>query len=189
MIFRFTTLLKFVAASLLIALSLSTLAVITGCAPRDHVAAPDDFEIASVVSVVDGDTIVVSIDSQEFYCRAVGVDAPESVHPDDSLNVAEGEVSSDFLKSVLRDGDTVFLERDVSDTDKYGRLLRYIWLSIPDDPSDPAAFSRDCVNAIVVREGFARSKSYPPDTSRESQLEPLQRDAVASGSGVSYLWD
>jgi len=52
----------------------------------------------------------------------------------------------------LVEGKKVRLERDVSETDKYSRLLRYVWV---DDI---------LVEAGLVRQGLARAKAYPPDT-------------------------
>jgi micrococcal nuclease len=81
---------------------------------------------AQVTNVVDGDTIDVLIDGQEFRVRYIGVDTPETVHP--TLGEQPyGSEASDYNKSLV-ENQTVFLEKDVSETDQYGRLLRYVWL-------------------------------------------------------------
>ena len=64
------------------------------------------------------------------------------------------------------------LERDVSDTDKYGRLLRYVYA---DDIF---------VNAELVRLGLATVKAYPPDTKYQDLLEQLEREARQAGRGM-----
>ncbi len=51
-----------------------------------------------------------------------------------------------------RVGETVYLEKDVSETDRYGRLLRYVWLN-----------DETLVNAVLVAEGHAQASTYPPD--------------------------
>ena len=175
-------------ATIALALAACIIVMAAGCIPSALRGSDNRFEKAVVVNVIDGDTILVRTNDGERYCRAIGIDAPESVHPDESRNVAEGDAASNFLKSVLDEGSTVYLQRDVSDTDKYDRLLRYIWLDPVDNPEDEASFAQQCVNAIAVREGFAQATQYPPDTRHAATLASLEADAVSSGRGVSYLW-
>ena len=77
---------------------------------------------AKVKRVVDGDTLVVDLNGQEERVRLIGVDTPESVHPDDTKNIEAGKIASDFTKSKL-EGKEVELEFDVQERDHYGRLL------------------------------------------------------------------
>ena len=108
----------------------------------------EDFEKTTVTRVVDGDTIVISTGEK---VRFILVNTPESVHPDDSKNTEFGTISSDFTKERLLD-QTIYLEKDVSDTDRYGRLLRYIYLE------DGTFF-----NELLVKEGYAQLSTFPPD--------------------------
>jgi micrococcal nuclease len=65
------------------------------------------------------------------------------------------------------------LERDVSETDPYGRLLRYVYVD--------SIF----VNAKLVREGLARAKAYPPpDTKYQDYLEQIESEAKEAGLGI-----
>jgi len=66
----------------------------------------------------------------------------------------------------------VRLERDVSQTDKYGRLLRYVYVS------------DILVNAELVRQGLAEAKTYPPDLKYQDSLEELEREAQKAGRGM-----
>lgn len=61
-------------------------------------------ERASVVRVVDGDTLVVDRGSGDEKVRLIGIDCPESVNPDESRNTEEGRAASDFTKSVVSAG-------------------------------------------------------------------------------------
>lgn len=74
--------------------------------------------LANVVNVVDGDTIKVELDNQKYTVRFVGVDTPESVHPNKEKNTKEGKIASDYTKNRLT-GKNVYLQKDVSGTDKY----------------------------------------------------------------------
>lgn len=147
-------------------------------APRSAAAAddPSGFTAAALVRVVDGDTIVVNRGNGEETVRLIGIDTPESVHPDESRNTAEGDAASAHTKEVLADVDVVYLEKDVSETDKYGRLLRYVWLDVPGDPIAEAP--EKMLNAMLVGDGNAVAKDYAPDT-KYSELLHSQQQAVS----------
>lgn len=146
------------------------------------------YEAAKVERVVDGDTIVVNCDGVEKKVRLIGIDCPESVHSDESKNAQEGRDASAYTKNLLSEGRTVWLEKDVSDTDKFDRLLRYVWLD------DPAAISTDedlestMLNAKLVYKGYAQAKEYKPDTKYANIFNELEKDAISNNRGVSYLW-
>ncbi|MBA7674017.1 Thermonuclease [subsurface metagenome] len=72
----------------------------------------------------------------------------------------------------LVEGKEVRLERDVTETDKYGRLLRYVYVG--------DVF----VNAELVRQGLAEAKAYPPDTKYQDYLEKLEAEARLAGRGM-----
>jgi micrococcal nuclease len=75
--------------------------------------------------------------------------------------------------SDLVDGQTVFLEKDVSETDRFGRLLRYVWLG-----------SGVMVNEELVRMGFAYASAYPPDVKYQARLQRAQTQAATAGRGL-----
>ncbi len=74
--------------------------------------------MVNVYSVVDGDTLKVTLDNEKYTVRLVGVDTPESVHPNKEKNTIEGKIASDYTKSRLQDKN-VYLQKDVSGTDRY----------------------------------------------------------------------
>ena len=80
-----------------------------------------------VVRVVDGDTAVININGEEKRCRFIGIDTPESVHPDAQRNIEEGKAASDYTKELLS-GQQVYLEYDLAPQDQYGRELVYLYL-------------------------------------------------------------
>ena len=81
--------------------------------------------------VVDGDTIIVhDPDGNRLRVRLTGINAPESVHEDESKNTEEGRQASAFMKELLADVDVVYLEYDEAQFDQYERTLAYVWIDI-----------------------------------------------------------
>lgn len=158
------------------------------------VAAPnrDRLTQASVIRVVDGDTIHVLLDDTDDTIRLIGVDTPETVDPRKPV-ACFGQEASAFTKLLLAPSTEVWLEKDVSETDRYQRLLRYIWITY--DPSD-ARFAGligvDSVkagqlilfNQLLVSQGYAASSAYPPDVKYQSTFIEDQTSAREGGRGL-----
>lgn len=138
-------------------------------------SADDQSAVEAVVEkVVDGDTIDVkpAAGGDTMRIRLIGIDAPESVNPDESKNTEDGREASAWLKDRLPKGTRVWLVKDVSDTDKYGRYLRYVWVSDPNEAdADPA---KDMLNALIVANGHAVAKDFPPDTAYSQLFHSLK---------------
>ena len=132
---------------------------------------------ASLVRVVDGDTIIVNLDGEDYSVRLIGINTPESVAPDSyrTKNTIEGTEASNEVKDMLSDVDTIYLQKDISDTDKYNRLLRYVWLEEPTDEKDINEISTKMLNAILVDKGIAEVATYEPDTEYEWAFEELAK--------------
>lgn len=128
-----------------------------------------------VTQVVDGDTIKVSLKGQEKTVRFVGMDTPETVDPRHPVGCF-GKEASNETKSLLY-SKIVILQKDVSDTDKYKRLLRYIFLPLDNGQT---LF----VNDYLVREGFAKVYTYPPDVKFNEQFLKAEREARISKKGL-----
>lgn len=124
---------------------------------------------ARVVRVVDGDTIEVDINGAAYKVRYIGMDTPETVNPSEPIECFGKEASN--KNKELVEGKVVRLEKDVSETDRYGRLLRYVWVGDV------------MVNAELVRLGYAQVATYPPDVKYQDLFLQLQRDARADGLG------
>jgi len=125
---------------------------------------------ARVTRVVDGDTIDVDIDGVVHRVRYIGIDTPETVHPSEPVECFGKEASD--KNSELVDGKIVRLEKDVSETDKYGRLLRYVWVG------------EIFVNDYLVRYGYAYASTYPPDVKYAGQFAQAQRQAIENNRGL-----
>ena len=153
------------------------------------ISAEDNLQQAQVVRVVDGDTLKVSVPGDEnATVRLIGMDTPESVAADEARNCEEGRIASDYAKSLVAPGQTVWLSRDVSEADRYGRLLRYVWLERPDNPADEGEIAEKMLNAILVRDGYAQVKRYKPDTTLHDLFQRWGDEAAADGRGVTHKW-
>lgn len=126
-----------------------------------------------VVRVVDGDTIVLPIDGADVKVRLLGINAPESVHADESKNTEEGRIASAYLKDLL-EGKEVFVEYDVEALDQYGRILAYVYL---DDETT-------MVNADLIQKGYAKVVRIEPNIKYYEKLKELEEEAKALGLGI-----
>ncbi len=127
-------------------------------------------EIAQVVEVIDGDTIDVVMGGERYRVRYIGIDTPETKDPSRPVEPFGPEASA--RNAELVGGKTVRLEKDVSETDRYGRLLRYVWVGDL------------MVNAELVRLGYALVSTYPPDVKYQELFLRLQREAREAGRGM-----
>ncbi len=136
---------------------------------------PGDGEVAFVIDVTDGDTIKVELENGVIErVRYIGIDTPETVHPDEPVEPWGPEASA--ANEFLVDGRWVLLERDVSDRDRFDRLLRYVWVETPDGPL--------LVNDALVALGLAEVRAYPPDTKYHEYLSDTEALAREAGAGM-----
>lgn len=126
---------------------------------------------ARVIGIRDGDTIEVDFGfGNKKTVRYIGIDTPESVDPRRSVECF-GKEASDINRSLV-ENQIVQLEKDISETDKYGRLLRYVYLG------------DIFVNKYLVEEGFANSSAYPPDIKYQEDLDAAEDDARYNDKGL-----
>jgi micrococcal nuclease len=136
----------------------------------------EDAVHADVVHVSDGDTIVVRIDGRTERVRYVGIDAPEVAHPEDGTDAeCWGDQAAD-ANAALVEGRGVALEADVSDRDRFGRLLRHVWVAAGD--------GWQLVGEALVSSGAVEARSYPPDTSRDMEFDEAERTARSTSVGL-----
>jgi micrococcal nuclease len=162
-----------IGLGLLLALALFTRQIAFPDAPREAAISQAEREklpegFVRVAEVLDGDTIVIEGGER---VRFIGVDTPETVHPSKPVQCF-GREASDFTKQLL-EGSIVRLERDISDTDKYGRLLRYVHL---EDGS--------LVNLKLVEAGFAYASAYPPDIAHAAEFSAAMAAAREAKTGL-----
>lgn len=126
-----------------------------------------------VLRVVDGDTFMVNYNGKDEYVRLIGINTPETVKPNSPVEYY-GKEASNYTKSIIN-GKYVRLEFDVEQTDKYGRLLAYVYLE-----------DGKMLNEILVRDGFAQVMTVPPNVKFADRFIELQRQARNESRG---LWN
>jgi len=134
---------------------------------------PISKNIYSVVKVVDGDTIDVSIDSKTERLRLIGIDTPETVDPRKPVQCF-GIEASNKAKDMLA-GKKVSLEADNTqgERDKYDRLLRYVFLE------DGTNF-----NEYMINEGYAHEYTYSLPYKYQADFKQAQKNAETSKKGL-----
>ncbi len=142
---------------------------------KDKAKSSPDIDILSlpavaVTRIIDGDTIELSTGEK---LRYIGINTPETVAPNKPIECF-GQEAKEYNQSLVL-GKTVYLEKDLSDTDRYGRLLRYVYLA-----------NGQMVNEILVSEGYAQASSYPPDIKYQSRFDAAQQQARSLAKG---LWN
>ena len=123
-----------------------------------------------VLGVVDGDTIKIRYGGVEESVRLLGVDSPETVHPDIPPE-PYGAEATEFTKRLLQ-GEKVVLRFGRKQRDRYGRLLAFVYRT-----SD-----NQLVNLEIVRAGFGRV--YGDDIPKRGQFIKAQREAQAAKKGI-----
>ncbi|HSD80155.1 MAG TPA: thermonuclease family protein [Solirubrobacteraceae bacterium] len=157
------------------ALAVAALAAATaGCSSPagDAGDAPGGGRVAGVLRVVDGDTIVVALGGRSERVRYIGIDTPESAKPGAPVQCF-GERAARANERLVGHG-RVRLVRDVQERDRYGRLLAYVY----------RAGDGLLVNARLVRDGYARPLTIPPDVRFADRFRRLAAEARRAGRGL-----
>jgi micrococcal nuclease len=132
---------------------------------------PRGAERSNVIAVIDGDTLVVE---GGRHVRVLGIDTPETVHPDLDGPQAFGVEASARLRDLV-DGRSVALQKDATDSDHFGRSLRHVWVG------------RRLVAETLVREGLGYVLIIPPNMLHSERLRRAERTARDAGRGLWSL--
>lgn len=125
---------------------------------------------AVVSRVIDGDTIELNNGEKVRY---IGIDTPELDKGKECYAQKSAQKNTDLVL-----GKTVRLEKDVSERDKYQRLLRYVYITKSEDEKETF------VNEILVKNGYAVVSTYPPDVKYKDLFLKAERDAREGGRGL-----
>jgi len=117
--------------------------------------------IVNISKVIDGDTIKLT---NGQVVRLICIDTPETNEP-------YYQEAKNRLEKLI-ENKNVRLEKDVSETDRYGRLLRYVYLD------------NKFINLIMVEEGYAKAYRYEPDVKSCDELEAAEGKARYSNLGI-----
>lgn len=125
-----------------------------------------------VTRAVDGDTIVIASGEKVRY---IGIDTPETVDPRRTVGCFGKEASDENKKLV--EGKIVLLTKDVSEKDKFDRLLRFVYIK---QDNGSLVF----VNDFLVRNGFAKASTFPPDVKFAAQFVEAEKEARENQRGL-----
>jgi len=142
-------------------------------------------EKVELVKVIDGDTLLVKSNSNEFKVRLIGVDTPE-IHYNKKLqrdiakeNKTSSEIikmglkSKEFMKKMINHSKYLFLEYDIQIYDRYGRRLAYVYLQ-----------DGTMLNYILVKEGYAKVYTIPPNVKYQEIFIKAQKEAIKEKKGL-----
>ena len=158
---------------------LSLLALLLG------VSMVNAYNAATVVRVVDGDTLKIEMNGHEEAVRLIGIDTPESkinkkakkdavkTNHDIETITAMGREAARYVRTLIRKGDTVSIEFDVQKRDKYNRLLVYAYLS-----------DGKMLNEEIIKAGYANVMTYPPNVKYQERFVKAYREARDTKRGL-----
>jgi micrococcal nuclease len=149
----------------------------SGAAPATWTSrVPTGSQPVRLIEVTDGDTIRVEVDGREEPVRLILIDTPEIRDPNNPPECF-GQEATAYLSWLLSLGGDLYLETDVSDRDRFGRLLRYVWL----DFGDGEVY---LVNEALVRAGYAAFSTFPPDVKYVEEMREAGQFAHEHGYGL-----
>lgn len=157
--------------------------VLDSQAPATRLEEPTGYETATVTRVVDGDTVEATITAiaegpgagttqigDNYDIRMIGIDTPESVKQGSPVECFGKEASA--ATKALLEGEEVVLVKDVEETDRYDRLLRYVYIG------------DEMANARLVANGYAFAYTYPPSVRHADLFVALEREARDNDRGL-----
>jgi micrococcal nuclease len=176
-----------------ITIAILSISLLSGCIQdiENHQTSIDDtgkydaleYEEVEVSRVIDGDTFECVLRDHEYRVRLVGVDTPElntygagSSESEPEFYAEEAKV---YAESVLNKGMTLYLVKDISETDKYGRLLRYVYIDLGDVGDVTLSF-----NHLLLIGGYADVMTISPDDTYSEVLTGARDEAKKSKIGM-----
>ena len=143
---------------------------------REQLAKRFHLEAVTVERVVDGDTLKLT-DGRRI--RLIGVNTPESTKRTEEY----GKEASQYTTSKLN-GKQVWIQKDISETDRYDRLLRIVWVDIPTDDMDENEIRTKMFNADLVINGYAEPSTFQPDVKYSDYFIKFAREAREQNTGL-----
>ena len=148
--------------------------LLSGCGSFDPTDTGGNQErvAVDVVSVIDGDTIIIEYEGKEETVRYLLIDTPETNHPRLGEQPLGPEATAEN-KRLIESGE-VEIEFDVgSRFDDYGRMLAYIYVD------------GESVQQQLLESGYARvAYVFPPNTRYVDEFEQAELDAKEAGIGI-----
>jgi micrococcal nuclease len=153
-----------------------------GKAPQKTTIGANGVYEAKVISITDGDTIKAQIGDTVYNVRFIGVDTPETKHPDKPVE-HYGKEASEYTEEALKNR-YVWLETDVQAYDRYNHLLAYVWLDKPDNTENEGNIKKNMFNAQLALDGYAKAMTVPPNTKYADLFYRYEHEARENGKGL-----
>lgn len=164
---------------------------VAALAPGDQVASvglrhavPTALEEAVVCEVVDGDTLRVELAGKQQTVRLTGINTPEASGDDGAKSTPEGERAAEHLADIVKAGDVVYLQKDTSNADDNGNLLRFVWSAKPNSFTDVNEIKAKMINGRMLTDGYAMAHKFKPDDAYFNIFRALQLDAYHAERGL-----
>jgi len=148
---------------------------------QQEVKSPIQLIETQVTRVVDGDTIHAMVNGKDEAIRLIGVDTPETVKPNAPIEPYGPEASS-FTKAQLT-GKTIWIEMDVQERDKYGRMLAYVWTEQPTEINDTEIQAK-MFNAKLLLDGYGQLLTIAPDVKYVDYFTKYQTESRENNKGL-----
>ena len=147
------------------------------------ISSPSAWYACAVTRIIDGDTIQVKLGKRLEKVRLIGVNTPETVHPNKDVELY-GRQASRYTKQQLSKK-KVYLEMDVQHRDRYSRLLAYVWTAKPTrTPPSKADMRSRLFNAILLLNGYAQVMTVPPNVKYTDRFIRFQLEAMKQEKGL-----
>jgi micrococcal nuclease len=142
-------------------------------------------EPAKVIKVVDGDTLKIELNGKKESIRLIGIDTPESKANNKAYKDAYkskqtiktitglGKRATAYVKTLVKQGDTISIEFDIEKLDRYKRLLGYVYLS-----------SGEMLNEEIIKAGYANIMTYPPNIKYVDRFQRAYKEAREAKLGL-----
>jgi endonuclease YncB( thermonuclease family) len=148
---------------------------------------PEDAVQVELDRIVDGDTfdafILENGRTEDERIRMIGIDTPETNYSYGNEPECYGSEATKKTESILVAAKEIWVEQDVSDRDKNGRLLRYVWYV---SHVDGKVY---LLNEELVKLGYALAKTYRPDTKYQDRLDAAEETAIRNSAGMWMACD
>ncbi len=179
---------RVISALAVIIISVVSQFFIPSAKPKQNITVPltpfaSSSATVKVTRVIDGDTIEVETgpasakaSAGKQKVRYIGVDTPELHDPRRPVQCYAKEAME--KNKELVEGKNVRLEKDISEVDKFGRLLRYVYIATESSPSGLL------VNDYLVKEGYAHAATFPPDVRYVNLFVTSEQEARNNKRGL-----
>ena len=128
--------------------------------------------VATIVKVVDGDTVDIDLNGRNERVRIIGVNTPETKHPTKPIEFFGPEASA-YMTTLLPKGTRVRIERDVEARDRYGRMLLYLYIDS----------NNLFINLDLVVRGYGKPMSIEPNTFHRNDFVRAASQAEVANVG------